>query len=327
MKKSYVVQFIGTDISMLKPYEDIIHKHIERIELTTDLYETFDFYHNAKPDMIILGSNKLYSDYEPFLKKVKRNYSTPVIIFIQSKELIDIASSLNYNFSYAILDDAYEQHIDSAMKTAVLKVRLIEKMLSGYNQKFSTLEKNKAIIENSHIPTLITTGHIKNLKCNKAFLKHFNLTQLNVNTRLDDPTFIDSDALKKLLTNKYITRNHTLKVNGKLYDCKIYTLKKYELFLITFESLFSGNKLIDLNLKKELETMLHRIDKNFDDYVRLQYNMIELSSQIQGFLHLDTDTNLIDEWLISNKKIVEAIESELDSNILEELKISCYVNI
>lgn len=327
MKKSFVVQFIGSDMTMLKPYEQTIHKYVERIELTTDLYETFDFYHNAKPDIIILGSNKLYSDYEPFLKKIKRNYSTPVIIFIESQELIDIAPTLNYNFSYAILDDKYEQHIQTVMKTAVLKVRLIDKMLTGYNQKFSTLEKNKAIIENSHIPTLITTGHIRNLKCNQAFLKHFKLTQQNVNVRLDDPNFIDSEALRNLLSSKYITRNHTLKVNGKLYECKIYTLKKYELFLITFESLFSGNKLIDLNLKKELETMLHRIDKNFDDYVRLQYNMIELSSQIQGFLHLDTDKNLIDEWLLSNKKIVEALESELDSNILEELKINCYVNI
>lgn len=326
MKKSYTLQFIGSNVHMLKPYESIIDQYVDRIEVTTDLYETFDFYHHAKPDVIILSSNELYNEYEPFLKKIKRNYSTPVIIFIDSNAVMDIAPTLNYNFSYTILDEQYEEHIHAALHAAVLKVKLIEKMLVGYNQKFSTLEKNKAIIENSHIPALICTEHIKSLKCNKAFLDYFQLKQQEVNQRLDDQNFIDNDSLKKLFNSKQITRTHKLKIDGKAYECKVYALQKYELFLITFESLFSGNRLIDLNLKKELETILHRIEKNFDDYVKLQYNMIELSSQIKGFLDVDTEKNLIDEWLISNKKVVEAIESEFDANILEELKIHLYVN-
>lgn len=54
--------------------------------------------------------------------------------------------------------------------------------------------------------------------------------------------------------------------------------------------------------------------------------MIELSSQIKSFLKVNTKKSEIDKWLISNKKLVETIEQEFDSNILEELKLNLYLN-
>ena len=326
MEKSYTLQLIDNNPVINKRFEAILRTFFDKIEVTSDLYESFDYYHHYKPDIIVLASNRLFNDYEPFLKKVKKNYSTPVIIFIEPKEVMDMAQALNYNFNYAILDEQYEQNIKYTLSESLLKVKLIEKLLTGYNQKFSTLEKNKAIIENSHIPTLITNGDIENLKCNKSFLNYFNLKQETVNKKLEHKSFINQKELKDILKTQDLTQEQIIKINGREYQCKIYVLQKYELYLITFASLLSGNKLIDLQLKNELETMLQRVDKNFDDYVKLQYNMIELTSKIRSFLTVNTEKSFIDSWLISNKSLVEALEREFDSTILEELKINLYIN-
>lgn len=326
MKKSYTLQYIDSNTHANKNYIELISNYFDTIEITTELYETFEYYHHYKPDIIVLSSNLLYDDYEPFLKKVKKNYSTPVIIFIEPQEVINISAALNYNFNYAIIDENKEQHIAHSIKEGLLKVKLIEKLLVGYNTKFSTLEKNKAIIENSQIPTLITTGHIEGIKCNKSFLNFFKMKQKDVNRRLNEKSFIDAEELNNILRYKNITKDQVLNIAGKAYTCKIYILQKYELYLITFDSLLEKNSLIDINLKKELETMLQRVDKNFDDYVKLQYNMIELSTQIKSFLNSNTKKSEIDEWLICNKKLVETLEQEFDSNILEELKLNHYMN-
>lgn len=326
MKKSYTLQYIDSNINANQHYIDLLSDSFDTIKITTELYETFEYYHHYKPDIVILSSNLLYEDYEPFLKKVKKNYSTPVIIFIEPKDVIHITAALNYNFNYTIIDDNKVQNIAKSVNDSLLKVKLIEKLLVGYNKKFSTLEKNKAVIENSQIPTLITTGHIEGIKCNKSFLNFFTMEQKDVNRRLNEESFIDSDELHNILKYKNITKEQVLKIAGKEHLCKIYILQKYELYLITFESLLKKNSLIDVNLKKDLETMLQRVDKNFDDYVKLQYNMIELSTQIKSFLNSDTKKSQIDQWLISNKKLVDTLEEEFDSNILEELKLNHYMN-
>lgn len=256
MKKSYTLQYIDSDSNVNKKYINLIYEHFDKVQITTDLYETFDFYHHYKPDIIILSSPLIYSDYEPFLKKVRKNYSTPIIIFIKPQDVINISSALNYNFNYSIIDSEYEKNINVSISEALMKVKLIEKLLVGYNQKFSTLEKNKAIIENSKIPTLITTGHIEGIKCNKSFLDFFNIEQKDVTKKLNENSFINNNELKQILRYKNITKEQKLTVDGKEYRCGIYILKKYELYMITFDSIMEGNNLIDFDLKFELETML-----------------------------------------------------------------------
>ena len=326
MKKNYTLQLIESDSNDNKQYKNILSKVFDNIVTTTDVYESFEHYHHYSPDLLVLGSNVRYNEYEPFLKKVRKKNSTPVVILLDPQQINNISSILNYNFIYAILDKNYEKNIQICLDKALSKVKLIDKLMVGYNQKFSTLEKNKAVIENSKIPTMVTNSDLNTVKCNKSFLQHFDTTQEKINQMLKTQKFTNFDVLKNIINSKNLIDKQSLIIRQKEYFCKIYILKKFDLYMITFDSLLTGNELIDINTKKELETMLERVDKNFDDYVRLQYNMVELTSSVRSFLATNTEESSISQWLEDNKKLVETLEAEFDTSILEELKLQTYFN-
>lgn len=327
MEKSHTLLLIQNNEEKKSEYKNILNNFFSTIVEASDEKKALSAYVHYRPDAIILGSEVLNDYYQQFLTKIKKNLSTPIIIMIEPHEMQSLYKVFDYNFAYCILDEDYEENLTSCLEQTVQKINLVKQLIEIDSfGKLKNLQKYENSMNRTSVPTILCTGNLDNVKSNKAFSDYFGVSQDEINHNVMTQDFLNRLELKEIIQHKDLTKEHQIVINKKELTSKIYILRQYELYLITFNSMANENQVINMDLKKELEQILCRIDHNFDDHIKLQYNMIEITSQIRSFLQTDTEDQEIHEWLENNKNAVQSIQREFDYAILEELKMHTYLN-
>lgn len=326
MKKNHTLLIIDPHENEQAKYKKLLNGYFHTIITAKNEQEAMSVYLHYLPDAVLLGSGVLNDYYKKFLSKIKKHLSTPVVIMIHPAEMDKLYKVFDYNFSYCILDNDYKINLLNCMEQTVQKIDIIKQLhdLDSIDN-INSLAKYESSLNKSSVPTIICSGNIDDVRCNSAFTTQFGLNQEQINQHVLTQDFLNRLELKDIIAQKDLTKEHKMVINNKKLKAKIYILRQYELYLITFNSISNENQVINLDLKKELEYLLERIDLNFDDHVKLQYDMINITSQIRSFLQTNTQDSIIQEWLNSNQGLMQNIEREFDYAILEELKMHTYL--
>lgn len=326
MKKSHTLLLIENGPTVKYEFQKRLEGFFKTIIKAKNEQEVLSFYLHYKPDAIILETATLEKGYEKFVEKIRKNSSSPTIVMVKPHEIKALSSSFDYNFTYCMVDNNFEVNLYNCLTQTIQKIDLI-KELTEYQSlgNVNDLRKYEENINQTNVPTILCTGNIDNVRCNDAFSHYFGINQDEINQNVLTRDFLNRVELKEIIEKKDLCCEHEIEINSKKLKSKIYILRQYELYLITFNSISNENNIIDLNLKQELEQIVDRIDKNFDNHVKLQYNMIEVTSQIRHFLQSDMEDIVIEDWLKDNHDTLQTIEQEFDYVILEELKMHTYL--
>lgn len=315
MRKNYTAQLIEFKEDTRETYRHLLSTHFSTIVDTGKQNEALKLYNHYHPDVLVLGTEFLDGSYDEFLTRSHNNVHLPVIIMVMSHDHEKITQDMMDKYIFCVVNKDVKQSLEQAVIQAKQKLSVIDSMLSS-----TQMQKYVDIINELHTPAFICSGNVDVVRCNKSFENVFEVTQdqINENMKLED--FINRLELKDIIRDKNLIDEQQLHINAKTLKCKIYILKQYEAYLITFNSRSNENAIINRNLKRELQSILERIDKNFDEHSDIQYKMVQLSTFIREFLQTNTDEKEINDWLKANQAVLDSIETELDYSILEELK-------
>lgn len=321
MKKSHTLLLIKSYTAIDDEYSKILNDSFSTIIESQNCNDALTFYLHYHPDVILFEAGCI-GEYTPFIEKIKKSASTPIIVSLNVHEIQDTAKFLNYNFTYCMVDNNFHINLYRCIKQTIQKIELIKDLT-----QFQTLGNSNDAKEYEYninkltIPSIVCTSHIDEVQCNKAFMNAFDITQDEINRSVLAQEFLNRVELKEIIEKKDLREEHEMVIHSKKLKSKIYILKQYELYLVTFNSISNKNQIINIDLKKELIQILNRIDKNFDDYIKLQEDMIEITSSIRQFLQTNTSDRTINQWLNMNQKSIKKVEQEFDDVILEELKM------
>jgi ribosomal protein S4 len=315
MRKNYTAQLIESDETIKERYKDLLSTHFGTIVDTGKHNEALMLYNHYHPDVLVFGPEFLDGRYDEFLARSKNNVYLPVIIMVLPCDMKKVTQEMMDKYILCIDNEQVKQSLEDAVVQAKEKISQVDSFLSS-----AQMQKYVDIIHHLHTPSFICSGSVDMVRCNSAFEKAFDVTQEQINENVKLQDFIDRLELKETIRTKNLIHEQALHINGQELNCKIYILKQYEAYLVTFNTLSNENVVINMNLKRELQAILDRIDKNFDDHSSMQYKMLQLSTSIREFLQSNTNEEEINDWLKNHRDTLDFIEMELDYAILEELK-------